>query len=136
MSAADGVTFTMWARDDYPTWSLPALEAAKCVASQGNETFERIHLLLFEAFFAKGINIGIREEVTEVVRGAAVDMDRFLKEYDAGTARAQILKEYEEAHSTYRITAIPTVIFDGGQKVVGATSQDEYLKILAAMGVS
>jgi predicted DsbA family dithiol-disulfide isomerase len=136
MSAPDGVTFTMWARDDYPTWSLPALEAARCIASQGDEAFERVHLLLFEAFFTKGINIGIREEVIEVVRGAGVDMDRFLKEYDAGTARAQVLKEYEEAHSMYQITAIPTVIFDGGQKVVGATFLDEYLKILASLGIS
>ncbi len=136
MSAPDGVTFTMWARDDYPTWSLPALEAAKCVASQGDEAFERVHLLLFEAFFTKGINIGIRNEVLEVVRGAGVDMDRFLKEYDAGTARAQVLKEFDAAHNMYQITAIPTVIFDGGQKVVGATSLEEYLKILASLGIS
>jgi len=136
MSAPDGVTFTMWARDDYPTWSLPALEAAKCVVSQGNEAFERVHLLLFEAFFTKGINIGIREEVIEVVQGAGVDMERFLRDYDAGTARAKVLKEYEEAHTTHRITAIPTVIFDGGRKVVGATSLDEYLKILASLGIS
>ena len=136
MSAPDGVTFTMWARDDYPTWSLPALEAAKCVASQGNEPFERVHLLLFEAFFTKGINIGNRGEIIEVVRGAGVDMDRFLKDYDAGTARAQVLKEYEEAHSTHRITAIPTVIFDGGRKVVGATSLEDYLRILAGLRLS
>jgi predicted DsbA family dithiol-disulfide isomerase len=136
MSAPDGVTFTMWTRDDYPTWSLPALEAAKCVVSQGNDAFERVHLLLFEAFFTKGINIGIREEVIEVVRGAGVDMDRFLKEYDAGTARAQVLKEYEEALTTYQVTAIPTVIFDGGRKVVGATSLEEYLEILASLGIS
>jgi predicted DsbA family dithiol-disulfide isomerase len=136
MSAPDGVTFTMWTRDDYPTWSLPALEAAKCVVSQGNDAFERVHLLLFEAFFTKGINIGIRKEVIEVVRGAGVDMDRFLKEYDTGPAGAQVLKEYEEAHSTHRISAIPTVIFGGGQKVVGATSLDEYLKIVASLGIS
>lgn len=136
MSAPDGVTFTMWARDDYPTWSLPALEAAKCVVSQGNDAFERVHLLLFEAFFTKGINIGNREEVIEVVRGAGVDMDRFLKEYDAGTARPQVLKEYEEAHSAYQITAIPTVVFDGGRKVVGATSLEDYLRILAGLGLS
>ena len=136
MTAPDGVKFTMWARDDYPTWSLPALEAAKCVALQGEELLERVHLLLFEAFFTKGNNIGNREEVTEVVRGAGVEMDQFLADYNSGTARAQVLKDYEEALTTYRVTAIPTVIFDGGQKVVGATSQDEYLKILAAMGVS
>ncbi len=136
MSAPDGVRFTMWARDDYPTWSLPALEAAKCIALQGDDAFERLHLLLFEAFFSKGINIGKREEVIKVVRGAGVDMDRFLKDYDAGTARAQILKEYEEAITAYQVNSIPTVIFDGGQKVIGATSINEYLKILAALGVS
>ncbi len=136
MSSPDGVKFTMWARDDFPTWSLPALEAAKCVALQGDEPFERVHLLLFEAFFSKGINIGKREEVIEVVRGAGVDMDRFLKDYDAGTARALVLKEYEEALTTYRVNSIPTVIFDGGQEIIGATSLDEYLKILATLGVS
>lgn len=136
MSAPDGVKFTMWARDDFPTWSLPALEAAKCVALQGDEPFERVHLLLFEAFFSKGINIGKREEVIEVVRGAGADMDRFLKDYDAGTARALVLKEYEEALTTYRVNSIPTVIFDGGQEIIGATSLDEYLKILATLGVS
>ena len=136
MSAPDGVKFTMWARDDFPTWSLPALEAAKCVALQGDEPFERVHLLLFEAFFSKEINIGKREEVIEVVRGAGVDMDRFLKDYDAGTARALVLKEYEEALTTYRVNSIPTVIFDGGQEIIGATSLDEYLKILATLGVS
>ena len=136
MSAPDGIKFTMWARDDYPTWSLPALEAAKCVALQGDDAFERVHLLLFEAFFNKGINIGKREEVIEVVRGASVEMERFLKNYEAGTARTEVLREYEAAITTYRINSIPTVIFDGGQKVIGATPMDDYLKVLAALGVS
>ena len=136
MSAPDGIQFTMWARDDYPTWSLPALEAAKCVALLGNGVFERVHLLLFEAFFRKGINIGKREEVIEVIRGADVEMDRFLKDYESGTARATILKEYEEAITTYQVNSIPTVLFDGDQKVIGATPLDDYLKILAGLGVS
>ncbi len=126
----------MWARDDYPTWSLPALEAAKCVALQGEEAFERVHLLLFEAFFTKGINIGNREEVIEVVRGAGVEMDRFLRDYDAGTARAQVLTDYEEALTIHHVNAIPTVVFNGGHKVVGATSLEEYLRILAESGLS
>ena len=136
MCGPDGITFTMWARDDFPAWSLPALEAAKCVALQGDEAFERVHLFLFDAFFHKGINIGNREEVIEVVRGAGVEMGRFLKDYDSGTARAQVLKEYEEALTTYRVNSIPAVIFDGDQRVIGATSLEEYLKILAALGVS
>ena len=136
MSAPDGIKFTMWARDDYPTWSLPALEAAKCVALQGEEVFERVHLLLFEAFFNKGINIGKREEVIEAVRGAGVEMERFLKNYEAGTARTEVLREYEEAITTHQINSIPTVIFDGDQRVIGATPLGDYLKILARLGVS
>jgi predicted DsbA family dithiol-disulfide isomerase len=136
MSASDGIRFTMWARDDYATWSLPALEAAKCVSLQGDQAFARVHLSLFEAFFSKGVNIGNREEVIEVVRGAGVEMDRFLKDFENGAARARVLMEYEEAHTRYGISAIPTVIFDGGRKIVGATPVDEYLNVLAALGVS
>ena len=136
MSASDGVEIKMWSRDDYPTWSLPALEAAKCAALQGDEALERVHLLLFEAFFSKGINVGNREEVIEVVRGAGVKMDRFLNDYDSGAARVQVLKEYEEALSTYQVSAIPTIIFDGGLRVIGATPLEEYLKVLAQLGVS
>lgn len=136
MAAVDGVRFTMWARDDYATWSLPALAAAKCAALQGQEAFERVHLGLFEAFFNNGVNIAIREEVFEVVRGAGVEMDSFLKDYESGVVAAQILKEYEEARTTYRVSAIPTVIFDGRHKVVGATSEDDYLRMLAKLGVS
>lgn len=29
MAESDGIRFTPWPRDDYPDWSLPALEAAK-----------------------------------------------------------------------------------------------------------
>ncbi len=126
----------MWARDDYATWSLPALAAAKCVALQGHEAFERVHLGLFEAFFNNGVNIANREEVFEVVRGAGVEMDSFLKDYESGVVVGHILKEYEEARTTYRVSAIPTVIFDGRHKVVGATSVEEYLGMLKRLGVS
>jgi len=136
MAAVDGVRFSMWARDDYATWSLPALAAAKCAALQGQEAFERVHLGLFEGFFSHGVNIAIREEVFEVVRGAEVEMDSFLKDYESGVVVAQILKEYEEARTTYRVDSIPTVIFDGRHKVVGATSAEEYLKVLHRLGVS
>jgi predicted DsbA family dithiol-disulfide isomerase len=135
-SKPDGIRFTMWARDDYPTWSLPALEAAKCAALQGADAFERVHLRLFEAFFSKGMNIGKREEVIEVVRGTGVDMNRFLREYEAGTARPKIMEEYGEAVTVHRVNSIPTVIFNGKQKVVGATPVEEYLKILAVLGIS
>lgn len=141
-AAADGAAYRMWERDDYPTWSLPALEAAKCAAAQGPETFERVHFALFEAFFGKGRNIAVRDEVLAVVRAAGVDEARFLQDFDAGRFREEILAEYEEAHARYGITAIPTVIFMDAAtderspgdrvKITGAVPRAEYEQVLAA----
>ena len=35
MSEPDGIYITPWPHEEYPTWSVPALETAKCVAKQG-----------------------------------------------------------------------------------------------------
>jgi predicted DsbA family dithiol-disulfide isomerase len=52
------VEYRMWSRSDYPTWSMPALDAAKCVALQGQDLFEAVRLALYRAFFTDGVNIG------------------------------------------------------------------------------
>jgi predicted DsbA family dithiol-disulfide isomerase len=130
-AAPDGVTYRMWEREDYPTWSLPALEAAKCAAAQGEETFERVHFALFEAFFAGGRNIAVPDEVLAVVRGAGVDEGRLLEDFESGRFRGAILREYEDAQARYGITAIPTVIFEDRVKIAGAVPRAEYEEVLA-----
>ena len=75
------VAYRMWERPDYPQWSLPALEAANCVALQGEALFEATHLRLYRAFFEEGVNIGRPEEVVPVVREVpGLDVERFLTE--------------------------------------------------------
>ena len=132
MAEPDGVVYTMWSRDDYPTSSLPALEAAKCVALQGEEAFRRLHLMLYEAFFARGVNISVPEEVSRVVREAGADMTRFLADYESGKARDLVLHDYEEAVTREGVRAIPTIMGDGGQRVVGLVSAVEYRRMLGA----
>ena len=132
MAEPDGIVFTMWSRNDYPTWSLPALEAAKCVALQGEETFRRLHLRLYEAFFTRGVNISVPEEVSQVVRESGADMTRFLADYESGKARDRVLHDYEEAVTREGVRAIPTIIGDGGQRVVGLVSALEYRRVLEA----
>ena len=128
-----GVEFRMWEREDFPAWSLPALEAAKCAALQGEAAFERLHLALYAAFFSRGVNIGVAEEVLEVVRGTGLDMERFQSDYATGKARASVLADYEEAVRAHGVRAIPTVLFDG-QRIVGAVTLDEYRRLLTAAG--
>ena len=132
MAEPDGIVFTMWSRNDYPTWSLPALEAAKCVALQGEEAFRRLHLRLYEAFFTRGVNISVPEEVSRVVRESGADMTRFLADYESGKARDRVLHDYEEAVTREGVRAIPTIIGDGGQRVVGLVSAVEYRRMLEA----
>lgn len=126
----------MWERDDYATWSLPALEAGSCALLQGKEAFEELHFRLFEAFFSKGVNIGRREEVLEVAKQAeTLDLDRFLKDYEGGKVRDAVLKKCDEAMRIHQVTAIPTMLFDGGRRVVGAVAMEEYLKVLKGLGI-
>lgn len=126
MSAGDGITYTPWPHHDYPTWSMPALEAAKCVARQGADVFERVHLKLYEAFFTESRNIGDPNEVVRVVAEAGVDGDRFLADYRAGAGREPVVREYLGAIEE-GVRAIPTVIVPGtGRALVGLVDTEQY----------
>lgn len=132
MAEPDGVVYNMWEREDYPDWSLPALEAAKCAALQGEEIFQRLHLRLYEAFFTRGKNIAVAGEVVEVVRESGADMTRFLADYESGKARQWVLQDYEEAVTRNGVRAIPTVVVNGGQPLVGLVSGAEYRRTIGA----
>jgi predicted DsbA family dithiol-disulfide isomerase len=133
LAADTGVTFRMWERSDFPTWSMPALEAAKCVALQGEELFDALHLRLYRAFFEEGVNIGLSDEVAGVVRALpGLDVSRFLHDYESGKGREAVLDDYETAVREHGVRAIPTVVLPTGQRIVGAVSLAEYRRALAA----
>ena len=132
MAEPDGLVYNMWTREDYPDWSLPALEAAKCVALQEEELFQRLHLKLYEAFFTRGKNISLPEEVFEVVRESGADMTRFLADYESGKTRESVLHDYEDARTRDGVRAIPTVLVNGWRRLVGLVSGVEYRRTLEA----
>lgn len=133
LAADTGVTFRMWERADYPHWSLPALEAAKCVALQGEAAFEALHLRLYAAFFEHGVNIAVPGEVTAVVRTLpGLDVDRFLADYESGQGKQAVLDDYEAAVTEHGVRAIPTVVLDGRRRIVGAVPLAEYRRLIAA----
>jgi predicted DsbA family dithiol-disulfide isomerase len=132
MAAPDGVRFVPWARDDYPNWSLPALEAAKCVARQGEELFRRLHLELYRALFERGINIARPAELDAVVRESGADMDRFRTDLETGAGRAAVARDFERALTEDGVRAIPTVIVEGGRRLVGLVDLIDYRKAIEA----
>jgi predicted DsbA family dithiol-disulfide isomerase len=128
-----GVPFRMWERPDFPSWSMPALEAAKCVAVQGEPLFDALHLKLYAAFFGEGVNIGVPDEVVGVVRTLpGLDLTRFLADYEAGKGRQAVLDDYETAVREHSVRAIPTVVLPSGRRIVGAVSLAEYRRAIGA----
>jgi len=121
----------MWSREDLPTTSLPAQEAAKAAARLGPDAFEAAHLALFRAFFEEGVNIGNREEVVEVIRRAGLPVERFLAEYEAPGLREAVLAEYFDAVHSHGVSAIPTVLIGAEAPIVGAVPLAEYERLLA-----
>ena len=130
MAESDGIRFTPWPREDYPNWSLPALEAAKCVALQGPPAFDRLHLRLYKAFFTRSINIASVDELVGVVSESGADMGRFLADFEGGAARDAVLADYREAITQDRVRAIPTIIVDGGLRFTGLTDLPTYRKAI------
>ena len=91
---------------------------------------------LFRGFFEQGVNIAKPEEVLELARQAPLDFERFVIDFEAGMTRQTILDEYAEAVNTYMVYAIPTVIFNGEDSIIGAVPSAEYEKVLEKLGVS
>lgn len=132
LSAADGIVFNLWPHTDrYPNWSLPALEAAKCVALQGRATFDRVHLGLYQALFTRNRNIADPREVVEIVAQAGVDGERFVADYRAGAGRDAVVRDYQAAIDE-GVRAIPTLIIpDTGQALVGLADLARYRAAVA-----
>ena len=132
MSEGDGLRFTPWPRHEFPAWSMPALEAAKCAARQGPEVFERLHLALYAAFFSESVNIADPAELYPVVEASGADMRQFIADFEAGVGRAPVIEDYREAVQRHQIRAIPTVIVDGGPRLTGLTELAAYRKAIEA----
>jgi predicted DsbA family dithiol-disulfide isomerase len=136
MIEPEGIAWNIWERDDYPNWSLPALEAAKCAALQSPSAFEDVHFRLFRAFFEHGVNIANIEELLSLMRQAPLDYGHFIEDFESGVARRAVLDDYEEAVNTHMIYAIPTVVFPDGERIVGAVPIETYEKAFERYGIS
>jgi predicted DsbA family dithiol-disulfide isomerase len=109
-----------------PNWSLPALEAAKCVARQGEALFERVHPRLYEAYFTRSLNIADPRVVADLVAAEGADVARFRADLEAGAGREAVVKDYEAAVAE-GVRSIPTVIVaETGRALVGLVDAAMY----------
>ena len=70
LAEPDGLSYTMWRPDEFPRWSMPALEAGVAVQRQGEEVFLRFHSALFQAFFVANRSLIDRDTLLDTARAA------------------------------------------------------------------
>ncbi|MBI3079495.1 MAG: DsbA family protein [Deltaproteobacteria bacterium] len=122
--------FRLWeSEESYPKCSVPALEAAACARLQGEEAFERFHFLVFRTLFTDNRDISDAKVLREVAEKGALDMPRFVQDFESHRLQGQVIEEYHEAVQRFGVTAIPTVLVNG-KKLVGAVPAEEYRKAI------
>ncbi len=130
-----GLTYRMWDKDEFPRWSMPALEAGVAAQRQGNDAFERFHVNLFASFFLHSQSLLDKDNLLSVARQSGLDVNLFQRDIDDQTLQDAVRQQCEEAVEDYFISAVPTVIIGGKRRRIGMVSTEDYLSDLASVGV-
>jgi predicted DsbA family dithiol-disulfide isomerase len=104
-------------KEDWPTTTLPAFEAAWCAFQQGESTGRDFDLRIRKAFFAEGRNIGDRGVMLELAHEAGFDIDHFVRLFNSDQALTAILEEGQLGQEVYKVRGTPTVMLSNGKKL-------------------
>ncbi|MGB9903316.1 MAG: DsbA family oxidoreductase [Desulfotomaculales bacterium] len=106
-----------------------ALEASEYARERGK--FAEMHARLFEAYFLKGRNIGEKQTVLEVGREAGLNADELRDHLDAHTYFPR-LQSARRLGQKYGVRGLPTFIFPGNGKIVGARPYETFREAVMA----
>ena len=135
MAADVGLSYKMWDKEEFPRWSMPALEAGAAAQRQGEEVFHRFHDNLFRSFFLESQSLIEKDNLLTVARRSGLDVNLFQRDIEDPVLQDAVRKQCEEAIETYLISAVPTVIIGGKRRRIGMVPIDDYLADLAVFGV-
>lgn len=96
---------------------LPAFEAQKAAERQGDEAAREFAWHVRHAFFAESRTICMRFVLAQVAQEAGLDADRFLRDWDSGEARAQVLAESRRGWDELHVPGSPTFVLPSGRQV-------------------
>jgi predicted DsbA family dithiol-disulfide isomerase len=96
-----------------------SLEAGEFAKAQGR--FDEFHSAIFNAYFSQGKDIGSVDVLKQIGKEAGLDADALGTALQTGTYRRGLEAAKEEA-TRLGITAAPTFIFNGKDRIVGAQS--------------
>ena len=118
----DGLEFAPWPEEKpVPHSSIPALEAAKCAALQGEAAFKAYDLALFKAFFQGCQDIADKDVLIALAGRVRLDEDRFKGDLASGSQRQTVMAEFLECLSVFGPYAqgVPLTSFNNSPPLVG-----------------
>ena len=121
------ISFKPWeGMEEYPKWSMPHLEAAKCAALQGEKAFERFHMALFQAYFELSCNINDRGVLIALAHESGLDVRQFVVNLDSGAQQTKVMADLVEAITQHSASQVPFVIIGSRRPIVGAAPLTVY----------
>jgi predicted DsbA family dithiol-disulfide isomerase len=122
MAAPYGIIFADIARISNSRMSLEALEFAN-----EHGRFDQFHSALFRTYFSEGMDIGSLEVLAQTGHDAGLDWDALVQALQSGKFLLMIENTRKEA-ARLGVTAAPTFIIEGKDRIVGAQPIDVFRK--------
>ena len=94
--------------------------------------FEKIHDLLYRAYFVDGRNLADKRVLLEIAQSAGLPVEEAESILDNRTFKAEVDSDWQKARR-YGITGVPTFVVNGS-KVVGAQPYEILAQQLRAAG--
>jgi len=124
--------FNPWDENQpYPSSSMPAQVAGKSALLQGEETFERFHAAVFQAFFRDCRDISDRELLIALAVDSGLDMEKFFADFEGDERRQEVLADVEEVRSQYEGWWVPLTVVGGRMPIEGAAPTAVYSRAVA-----
>jgi predicted DsbA family dithiol-disulfide isomerase len=127
MGAPFGLTFQKIVNISNSRLSLEAGEFAK-----EHGRFDEFHNDLFKAYFSKGKDIGSIAALKQICKDAGLDANSLEKALQTGKY-GRVREEAKEEAVRLGITAAPTFIFNGKDRIVGAQAIDVFRERLKTL---
>jgi hypothetical protein len=101
----------------YPVTLLPAFEAVSCARRQAAERAEEYAWLARLAFFDRSRCVSMRHVLVELAGEAGLDVERFTRDWDSGSARPEILAESHHGWEELKVPGSPTFVLPSGRQI-------------------
>jgi len=102
---------------EWPVTLWPAFEAVKCAERQDLTLADDLDWAIRTAFFAASRCVSMRHILLELAERVGLAMDRFMRDFDSGQAKALVMADAREGGERLKVPGSPTVVLPSGRHI-------------------